>query len=175
MYISDKRLELIKEILEDEVNLEAEEEIMHLLLQEQISKDSVSDQERQLSFGQRAADRMAEFAGSWAFIMIFFAILIFWIGLNTVFLKKPFDIYPFILLNLILSCLASIQAPVIMMSQNRQEQKDRIRAKNDYKINLKSEIIIEDLHYKLDAIMEMQSSILDRLEAIENVEKNRLN
>lgn len=172
MAISEKRLELVKEILEDETNAEVEEEIIHILLQEQVSKESVTEHDNRLTMGQKAADNLAKFAGSWFFITIFFAILILWIGLNTLFLKKPFDLYPFILLNLILSCLASIQAPVIMMSQNRQEEKDRIRAKNDYKVNLKAEIIIEDLHYKLDTILEMQEDILNRLKVLEERSEN---
>ena len=83
--------------------------------------------------------------------------------MNAVLLTKPFDPYPFILMNLILSCLAAIQAPVIMMSQNRQEEKDRLRAKNDYKVNLKAEIIIEDIHQKLDAIMTVQQSLIEQI------------
>jgi len=89
----------------------------------------MSEHENKLTFGQKAADRLAKFAGSWVFIIAFFFILSIWIILNAVILSKPFDIYPYILLNLILSCIAAIQAPVIMMSQNRQEEKDRLRAK----------------------------------------------
>lgn len=111
------------------------------------------------------SDAVASFTGSWTFIIIFFVILGLWISTNVYLLSHPFDIYPFILLNLILSCLAVIQAPVIMMSQNRQEEKDRLRAKNDYKVNLKSEIIIEDLHYKLEEIAKR----LDKLTEKENV------
>lgn len=114
--------------------------------------------ENQLSIGQRAADKIAEFGGSWRFIITFFIILIAWIVLNAWFLGKvPFDPYPFILLNLILSCLAAIQAPIIMMSQNRVEQKDRIRSENDYKINLKSELEIRLLHEKIDHLAFIQS------------------
>lgn len=142
----------IKDILEDQETTEEEEEILHSLLQERVSKDYHIEHSNKLTLGQKAADKLANFAGSWTFIIIFFLILLFWIGLNSYMLAKPFDIYPFILLNLILSCLAAIQAPIIMMSQNRQEEKDRIRSKNDYKINLKSEILIEDIHKKLDDI-----------------------
>ena len=165
MSISEQRLELIKMILEDSTIAAEEEEVLHLLLQEHVSKDSITEHDSNLTFGQRAADGLAKFAGSWTFIIIFFAILILWIVVNAIIISKPFDPYPFILLNLILSCLASIQAPVIMMSQNRQEQKDRIRAKNDYKVNLKAEIIIEDIHQKMDAIIEQQKEFAEKLGA----------
>jgi uncharacterized membrane protein len=109
-----------------------------------------------LTRGQRVADVVARFGGSWGFIISFFAILLLWILLNVLMFSKAFDPYPFILLNLILSCLAAIQAPIIMMSQNRQEEKDRIRAENDYVINLKAEIEIRNLHEKLHILMEGQ-------------------
>lgn len=168
MVISEQRLELIKKILDDDKIAAEEDEILHILLEEHISRNSVSVHESNLTFGQKAADSLAKFAGSWGFIIIFFIILFLWIGLNTVLLAKPYDIYPFILLNLILSCLAAIQAPVIMMSQNRQEEKDRLRAINDYKVNLKSEIIIEDIHQKLDTIIENQRTITGRLNVLED-------
>ncbi len=164
----------IKEILEDQEVTEEEEEILHTLLQERISKDYHVEHASKLTLGQKAADKLANFAGSWTFIIIFFLILIVWIAVNSYMLTKPFDIYPFILLNLILSCLAAIQAPVIMMSQNRQEEKDRIRSKNDYKINLKAEIIIEDIHQKLDEInkkLEAINKITAEQEKSESVTK----
>lgn len=164
--ISEQRLELIKTILEDDTIAAEEEEILHILLQEPISKNSTSYHEERLTLGQKASDSLAKFAGSWGFIIVFFIILVLWIFLNSI-LAKPFDSYPFILMNLILSCTAAIQAPVIMMSQNRQEEKDRLRAQNDYKVNLKSEIIIEDIHYKLDSIIENQQIIYERLNALE--------
>jgi uncharacterized membrane protein len=100
----------------------------------------------------------AEIAGNWTFIISFCLVLFFWITLNTRMLLKPYGPYPFILLNLVLSCIAALQAPIIMMSQNRQEKKDRIRAENDYKVNFKSELIIEDLHSKLDRLLENQEN-----------------
>jgi uncharacterized membrane protein len=110
--------------------------------------------DRRLTLGERLADKLADYAGSWRFIGIFFAVLILWITVNSVVLIwKPFDPYPFILLNLILSCLAAIQAPVIIMSQNRQEVKDRLRAENDYRVNLKAEVEIRHLHEKLDHLL----------------------
>ncbi|KNZ42617.1 DUF1003 domain-containing protein [Acetobacterium bakii] len=167
MSISEKRIELIKTILKDEVIADEENEILHQLLDERISRNTVTLHDEKLTFGQKAADRLAKFAGSWTFIILFFITLTAWIILNAVILTRPYDVYPFILLNLALSCLAAIQAPVIMMSQNRQEEKDRIRAKNDYKVNLKSEIIVEDIHQKLDAILENQENILSRVDLLE--------
>ncbi|MES2805659.1 MAG: DUF1003 domain-containing protein [Bacteroidota bacterium] len=113
--------------------------------------------------GQKVADKVAAFGGSWKFIILFGVFILFWILINIyVFLNKGFDPYPFILLNLILSCLAALQAPVIMMSQNRQEEKDRERAKKDYMINLKSELEIRMLHEKLDhLIMHQQEELIE--------------
>ncbi|MGV8906201.1 MAG: DUF1003 domain-containing protein [Acetobacterium sp.] len=167
MSISEQRLDLIKKILKDDMVAAEEEELLHELLEESISKNTVSEHESRLTFGQKAADRLAKFAGSWVFIIAFFFILSIWIILNAVLLSKPFDIYPYILLNLILSCIAAIQAPVIMMSQNRQEEKDRLRAKNDYKVNLKAEIIVEDIHQKLDEIISNQQDIAERINVLE--------
>ena len=120
-------------------------------------------QEPVLSCSQRI-DSIAKFAGSWAFIFSFTGVLILWMVVNTVLAAKAFDPYPFILLNLVLSCVAAIQAPLIMMSQNRQEEKDRRRAENDYKVNLKTEIMIEDLYDKVNAILAKQSALEKRLQ-----------
>ncbi len=149
------------------------------------SKTLITDRtdERETStFGQRVADRVAEFGGSWTFIISFSVFIFFWISLNVIFLhSKSFDPYPYILLNLILSCIASMQAPVIMMSQNRQEEKDRSRAKNDYMINLKSELEIRMLHEKLDhlilhqeqSLIEIQKVQIDMMnDIIERINKN---
>jgi uncharacterized membrane protein len=121
------------------------------------------DEQQNLTFGQRIADKVASFGGSWTFIISFGVFIFLWICLNIFWLvNKGFDPYPFILLNLILSCLAALQAPVIMMSQNRQEEKDRDRAKNDYMINLKSELEIRTLHEKIDHfVMDQQQELLD--------------
>jgi len=124
--------------------------------------------EKKLTFGQRIADHIAEFGGSWTFIISFFTFLLILMAINIWLLaNKPFDPYPFILLNLILSCLAAIQAPVIMMSQNRQEQKDRKRSENDYKINLKAELEIKLLHEKIDHLMEHQNRRLFEIQAVQ--------
>src|SRR5574343_45637 len=116
-----------------------------------------------ITFGERIADKVATFGGSWTFIITFLSFLVIWILINVFFfLNKGFDPYPFILLNLILSCIAALQAPVIMMSQNRQEQKDRERSKKDYMINLKSELEIRMLHEKIDhLIMHQQQELIE--------------
>jgi len=154
------KTDLVKLILEDQYEKDLQsEEIIHLLLENKISKNTSADEDKSLSLGARAADSIAKFAGSWIFIIIFIACLCVWILLNLFMLTHAVDPYPFILLNLILSCVAAIQAPVIMMSQNRQEEKDRMRSLNDYKTNLKTEIIIEDLHQKIDKLLENQERI----------------
>jgi uncharacterized membrane protein len=110
--------------------------------------------DQELTVGQQLADKVAAFGGSWRFIILFGAVLGLWILIKTVvLLQRPYDPYPFILLNLVLSCLAALQAPIIMMSQNRQEAKDRLRAEHDYQVNLKAEIEIRQLHIKLDQLM----------------------
>lgn len=130
----------------------------------QLEDDSV-----QATFGQKIADKVASFGGSWTFILSFVFFLILWICVNAfILLHKAYDPYPFILLNLILSCIAALQAPIIMMSQNRQEQIDRKRAKNDYMINLKSELEIRMLHEKIDhLILHQEQSLLELQKALE--------
>lgn len=144
--------QLLGKILKDVREDMSDDELTELLLENKIS---VSD-DRKITFGQRASDKLAEFAGSWFFIIAFTLFLIIWILINIYFLKNPFDPYPFIMLNLVLSCIAAVQAPLIMMSQKRQEQKDRERAENDFKVNLKCEIILENLHRKLDELLEYE-------------------
>ena len=152
-----ERRRIVKELLDVTDKEFTDEELIHQLINTELSKDS--DKTDKFTFGQRAADAVARFAGSWAFIFSFIAIMVIWMVLNIVLKDKAFDAYPFILLNLVLSCVAAIQAPLIMMSQNRQEEKDRRRAENDYKVNLKTEIMIEDLHDKVSAILIRQSQI----------------
>ena len=150
---------LIREIISDVKHDMSDEEILNMLAN---SRVSANPQKEKYTVGQRAADRIANFAGSWAFIFSFTAVLILWMVGNVLLAKRAFDPYPFILLNLVLSCVAAIQAPLIMMSQNRQEEKDRRRAENDYKVNLKTEIMIEDLHDKMNKIIAKQV-ILEKL------------
>ncbi|HHV74860.1 MULTISPECIES: DUF1003 domain-containing protein [unclassified Thermoanaerobacterium] len=159
--------DLIKVILEDIDDSEMiEEDIIHMIINEKVAKDVSKEHEKHLTFGDRMSDKLAEFAGSWVFIIGFGIVLFAWIIANSFILKRPYDPYPFILLNLILSCLAAIQAPIIMMSQNRQEAKDRIRSKNDYKVNLKSELIIEDLHKKIDELQKLHQELLNKIDTL---------
>ena len=124
--------------------------------------------ERSATFGGALADKVAAFGGSWSFILLFGGIIIAWVAVNTLLMiHRPFDPYPFILLNLVLSCLAALQAPVIMMSQNRQEAKDRLRSQNDYRVNLKAELEIRQLHEKIDHLLSKQ---WERLVAIQQVQ-----
>lgn len=149
---------LLKEVLKDIRHDMSDEEVLNLLADSKISVSPESEKEK-YTLGQRAADVIAKFAGSWAFIFSFTGVLVLWMIVNTLLAAKAFDPYPFILLKLVLSCVAAIQAPLIMMSQNRQEEKDRRRAENDYKVNLKTEIMIEDLYDKVNAILAKQSAL----------------
>lgn len=132
--------------------------VMDAIKNNSILSENIQDEiEAELTFGQKLADRVAAFGGSWTFIVAFFTFILLWMGVNIWFLTtQPFDPFPFILLNLILSCLAAIQAPIIMMSQNRQEQKDRQRGEHDYKINLKAELEIKLLSEKIDLMKEIK-------------------
>lgn len=138
----------------------------HELLRTQVSRNvNVEEQERQ-TFAQRVADRVAAFGGSWSFILIFFAIMLVWVVLNsTALLRDHFDPYPYILLNLALSMIAAIQAPVIMMSQNRQASKDRLKSDLDYEVNFKAELEVAHLHRKVDRMYERLEAHLYRLES----------
>lgn len=149
---------LLKEVLKDIRHDMTDEEVLRLLADSKISISPKNEKDK-YTLGQRAADKIAKFAGSWAFIFSFTGVLILWMVVNAVLASKAFDPYPFILLNLVLSCVAAIQAPLIMMSQNRQEEKDRRRAENDYKVNLKTEIMIEDIFDKVTAILKKQSEM----------------
>jgi uncharacterized membrane protein len=138
-----------------------EQHVIHLISQRlHVSRDVVTELEESLSFGQRMADRVASFGGSWTFILLFFGLMVIWIAINSYVLiqwqRHIFDPYPYILLNLVLSMMAAIQAPIIMMSQNRQAAKDRVDATHDYEVNLKAELEIMALHQKIDALREHQ-------------------
>lgn len=155
---------LLKEILKDIRHDMTDEEVLNLLADSKVSINPAGEKEK-YTLGQKAADAIAKFAGSWAFIFAFTGVLVLWMVLNTLLAAKAFDPYPFILLNLVLSCVAAIQAPLIMMSQNRQEEKDRRRAENDYKVNLKTEIMIEDLYDKVGVILAKQSALEKKLQS----------
>ncbi len=161
-----------------------EQENLHLIKLNELIKKSIDEEQLisarlielehdfELSLGQRIADSVAEFGGSWTFIITFFFILFSWIIVNLWFLKNSFDPYPFILLNLVLSCIAAIQAPIIMMSQNRREDKDRRRARGDYMINLKAEMEVRSLHDKIDLLLTEQMQSLFK---IQNAQLDLLN
>jgi uncharacterized membrane protein len=145
---------------------------IHINKLHQIVQDSIEAEElivnkfthpahETLSRAERISDRVAKFGGSWKFIIAFVAVLILWMAFNVIMAERyDFDPYPFILLNLVLSCIAALQAPIIMMSQNRQEQKDRVRSENDYLINLKAEMQIRSLHQKVDLLLEEEIKTL---------------
>ncbi len=162
-----------------------EKQVIATMQNNQLLTDKLSDDKKEkLSYGQKLADKVANFGGSWTFISIFGIFLMLWITLNIIILSnKAFDPYPFILLNLILSCIAALQAPVIMMSQNRQEEKDRERSKKDYMINLKSEMEIRLLHEKIDhliinqqeKLMEIQQIQVDMMnDILERIERKKV-
>jgi uncharacterized membrane protein len=168
--LNDYRNQYIHSTLEKEVGTlsELENEVIEALHKNQTISDDVDQTiEEKLTYGQRLADHIAAFGGSWTFIICFFTILFSWIAINLYLLTKPFDPYPFILLNLILSCLAALQAPVIMMSQNRQEEKDRERSKHDYQVNLKAELEIRMLHEKMDHLILNQQQRLFEIQQIQ--------
>ena len=181
--MNDYREKYISEFLNKKLgNLtEVEKQVIQSVSKNTMISTEVEEDEQEITFGQKLADKVAEFGGSWGFIIFFMTFLVAWILLNVFWLSHHgFDPYPFILLNLILSCIAAIQAPVIMMSQNRQEEKDRERSKKDYKINLKSELEIRELHEKIDHLiihyqqdlLEIQKTQIDLLENIlHNVKK----
>ena len=165
MKMNDERRKVIKELLDVTDREFTDEELIRQLTLTGITQRAAQDEKSTL--GQRAADAVARFAGSWAFIFSFITVMVLWMARNVLLASRAFDAYPFILLNLVLSCIAAVQAPLIMMSQNRQEAKDRQRAENDYRVNLKNELIIDDLYRKLDRILENQQRIDQRLERLE--------
>ena len=159
--------EIVQMLLKsNELDQKDEEELLDLLVDQPISIDVDKQEEAKMTKGDLVADKVSEIAGSWGFIIGFTGFLIFWIVLNTIILKDNHEIdpYPFILLNLLLSCLAALQAPVIMMSQNRQAAKDSLRNQNDYRTDLKSELILEELHDKMEKILDNQKKIMEHME-----------
>ena len=168
--------EIVKMLLtNNELEAQDEEELLDLLIDQPISIDVDKQEESKMTKGDRVADKVSEKAGSWGFIIAFTGFLIFWIVLNSIILKgdNQIDPYPFILLNLLLSCLAALQAPVIMMSQNRQAAKDSLRNQNDYRTDLKSELILEELHDKMEIIIKNQKKILKELEGEEDSDQKQ--
>jgi uncharacterized membrane protein len=165
------RAEHVQEALEAEKGelSELETDVLKSLKeQELLSKNINAEYDSKLTFGEGIADKVAEFGGSWRFIISFGVILIIWIIVNSIaLLQQPFDPYPYILLNLVLSCLAAMQAPIIMMSQNRQESKDRLRAEHDYRVNLKAELEVRNLNEKIDYLLTRQWQRLLEIQQIQ--------
>lgn len=160
--------EIVKMLLKNnELDAKDEEELLDLLVDQPISIDIDKQEEAKMTFGDKVADKVSEIAGSWGFILGFSLFLIFWIVLNGIILtgNNRIDSYPFILLNLLLSCIAALQAPIIMMSQNRQAEKDSLRNQNDYRTDLKSELILEELHHKMELLLKNQRKIISYLES----------
>ena len=168
--------EIVKLLLKNnELDDKDEEELLDLLVDQPISIDVDKQEDEKMTFGDRAADKVSEVAGSWGFILGFSLFLLAWVIFNGVLLatNNPIDPYPFILLNLLLSCLAALQAPIIMMSQNRQAKKDSIRNQNDYQVDLKSELILEKLHDEVQECLRQQRQILRLLQPEEEEEKKK--
>ncbi len=165
------RADYVQDVLETEkgeLSALEEEVVKSLRNQELLSENLNTEFESKLTLGERIADNVAKFGGSWRFIISFGVFLVMWMIINSiVLLRRPFDPYPFILLNLILSCLAAIQAPIIMMSQNRQEAKDRLRSEHDYRVNLKAELEIRHLHAKMDQLLTHQWNRLLQIQQIQ--------
>jgi uncharacterized membrane protein len=169
--LANYRSQYVHSLLESEKGelTELEKEVLESMRQQEIlSADIDSEFEQEWNFGERLADRIASFGGSWSFLIIFAILMSLWIVMNSLVLYwQPVDPFPYILLNLVLSCLASVQAPIIMMSQNRQEAKDRIRARHDYQVNLKAELEIRHLHEKMDHLLTKQWERLVQIQEIQ--------
>ncbi len=165
------RTDFVEDVLQQEYGelSQLEKEVVSSISQnELLSRNVQTEYTEQLTFGERVADRIATFGGSWNFILLFLGFLVLWMLVNILaFFGRAFDPYPFILLNLILSCIAALQAPVIMMSQNRQEEKDRLRAEHDYQVNLKAELEIRQLHEKIDHLLMQQGQRLLQIQQIQ--------
>ena len=156
--------DIVKMLVAQDLTGKDEEDLMELLIDEQIAVNVEKEEESKMTRGDRVADKLSEVAGSWGFIIGFSLFLLFWIILNGIILVKALDPFPFILLNLLLSCLAALQAPIIMMSQNRQAKKDAMRNRNDYRTDLKSELILEDLHDDIQKLIANQNKIIKYIE-----------
>lgn len=158
-----------------ELEAQDEEELLDLLVEQPIAIDVDKQESQKMSFGDKAADKVSEIAGSWAFVLGFMLFLIIWIIINTFILidEGAPDPFPYVLLNLVLSCIAAIQAPIIMMSQNRQAAKDSLRNQNDYRTDLKSELILESLHDHINEVLNNQKKIIKLLEDDSDEENNK--
>ena len=160
---NSRKEKLVKQLLNRDFDVTDEDELIEMLLDNPTAIDSDKEEDERRTMGDKLADKVTEIAGSWGFIVGFCIFLIIWMIINTIMIVK-FDEYPFILLNLILSCIAALQAPIIMMSQNRAAKKDSLRSLNDYKTDLKSELILEVLHEQMKDLQANQKKILKMLE-----------
>lgn len=160
---NSRKEKLVKQLLNRDFDVTDEDELIEMLLDNPTAIDSDKEEDERRTMGDKLADKVTEIAGSWGFIIVFCLFLILWMIINTIMIVK-FDEYPFILLNLILSCIAALQAPIIMMSQNRAAKKDSLRSLNDYKTDLKSELILEVLHEQMKDLQANQKKILKMLE-----------
>lgn len=158
-----KKKEIVKQLLNEDLKTDDENELIEMLIDEPLAIDIDKLEDEKSTFKDKLADKITAIAGSWTFIIVFVSFLIIWIILNKC-LEDSIDPYPFILLNLLLSCIAALQAPIIMMSQNREAKKDSMRSKNDYRTDLKSELILEVLHDQMSEIAKNQRKILKILE-----------
>ncbi len=170
-----EKKEIVRKLINQKLDPKEREDLVEMVVNNPIAVDVDKEQEMKTTFGEKMADRLSAVAGSWLFIIIFILFLVGWIFLNTYGLDEKIDPYPFILLNLLLSCIAAIQAPIIMMSQNREAKKDSMRNQNDYVVDLKSELILEDLHRKLELVLKNQSKIIELYEEIIDETKDTKN
>ena len=166
-----RKKEIVKQLLNEDLKTDDETELIEMLFDEPLAIDTDKLEDEKRNFGDKLADVVTKTAGSWPFIISFVLFLFFWMFLNEYL--NGFDAYPFILLNLVLSCIAALQAPIIMMSQNREAKKDSLRSKNDYRIDLKSELILEVLHEQMLQITKNQENILQLLKKNHKSLKNR--
>jgi len=158
--------EIVQMILNQKIDNKDKEEILEMLVDTNIAVDIDKEEEQNRTLGEKIASKISNIAGSWSFIFCFIFLLFLWIFINPAILKdSKIDPYPFILLNLFLSCLSAVQAPIIMMSQNKEAKKDSLRNKNDYKLDLKSELILEELHRKIELLINNQNRLLNILES----------
>lgn len=169
---SKTKSDIVKLLLKQDLGDVSEEELINELIDKPLAVDIDKQEDACLTIGDKAADKLSAVAGSWGFIIGFGIFIVFWVVLNVFILSKGVDPYPFILLNLLLSCLAAFQAPIIMMSQNRQSKKDSLRNQNDYRIDLKSELILEELHKE---ILELKQNQKELLKLIKNQKSDNIN
>lgn len=167
--MQESKLELVKKILQNDIDGKDEKELLNLLVEKPLAINV--DKCEKTKFGDKVADKFTKFAGSWTFIISFIVFMISWIILNIFILTKGFDEYPFILLNLMLSCISALQAPIIMMSQNRAAKKESLRNDNDYRIDLKSELILEIIYNKLNQVIDNQEKINKKIKMLEKESK----